>query len=121
MVIGIVGCRARDTMADCNLVETALLTILNSGSFDSFSIVSGGCPKGGDRFAEILAAKHNLDIKLYPAEWNKYGRSAGYKRNIFIARDADVLIASVANNRLGGTEDTISKYLALGKKRLIIV
>jgi hypothetical protein len=123
MIIGIIGCRARDTQEDCELVEKELLklVLLERELPVTFSIVSGGCPKGGDRFAEKLADKHSIDIKLYPADWNKYGKSAGFRRNGDIARDADILIACVAPDRKGGTEDTISKFLALGKKELILV
>ena len=116
MVIGIVGSRRRDTAADLEAVRSALASIHTPGD----TIVSGGCPKGGDRFAEVLATAWDIPIKIYPAEWNKYGRGAGFYRNGFIARDADVLIACVAPDRRGGTEDTIAKYLALGKTRLIL-
>jgi len=108
--IGIVGCRIRDTQSDCDLIEKALLNTIGNKSKDRYCIVSGGCPKGGDRFAELLATKHNITIKIYPAEWNKYGKSAGYKRNTYIAQDSNILIACVASDRKGGTEDTIKKY-----------
>ena len=35
---------------------------------------------------------------------------ANYERNTLIARDSDVLIAVVAPDRKGGTEDTIKKW-----------
>lgn len=117
MIIGIIDCRARDTEHDLMLVEHAYMPL----ALECDGFVSGGCPKGGDRFAEVLAKRWNVPIKIYPAEWNKYGKSAGYKRNIFIAQDADVLIACVAPDRKGGTEDTIRKYKELGKNRLILV
>lgn len=106
MILGIVGCRARDTEHDCILVENAYHVIASRVS----SIVSGGCPRGGDRFAEVIAKKWNVPIKIYPADWAKFGKSAGYKRNIFIARDADVLIACVSKERIGGTEHTIKMF-----------
>lgn len=115
-VIGIVGSRRRDTNEDLGLVATVFNRIYQPGD----SIVSGGCPQGGDRFAEIIAAKQNIYIKIWPANWKKYGKVAGFKRNTDIARDADVLIACVAPNRTGGTEDTIRKYLAMGKTQLIL-
>src|SRR5438093_282333 len=105
-VIGIVGSRSRDTEQDLLIVSTAFASVWEEGD----TIVSGGCPKGGDRFAEVIAKNLGVPIKIYPAEWGKYGRSAGYKRNTDIARDADVLIASVSSSRTGGTEDTIRKF-----------
>ena len=80
---------------------------------DGDTIVSGGCPEGGDNFAERIAKKEQVPVKIYYARWNKLGKSAGFTRNGDIARDADVLIAVVAADRTGGTEDTIKKFLKL--------
>jgi len=126
MIIGIVGSRRRNEKSDFDLVEAALIPFLNYVELVPFfdfgvSLVSGGCPKGADRFAEILAKKHNIPIKIHVAEWDKYGKKAGFKRNTYIARDAEILIACVASDRTGGTEDTISKYLKMGKTRLILI
>jgi len=41
--------------------------------------------------------------------------------NTYIARDSDILIACVSKDRKGGTEDTIKKYLKLGKNKLYLV
>ena len=116
-VIGIVGSRRRNTPEDLKLVEGAFNTIYEPGD----TLVSGGCPQGGDRFAEVLAAQRNVPIKIHRAEWNRYGRSAGFKRNTYIAQDADVLIACVAEDRTGGTEDTIKKFHALHHEGQIIL
>jgi len=104
--IGIIGSRRRDTTADFLLTLDAFLTVYTDGD----TIVSGGCPKGGDRFAEMIASRQNVPIKIYYPNWAKFGRSAGFVRNTDIARDADVLIACVAPDRMGGTEDTIRKF-----------
>ena len=82
-------------------------------------IVSGGCPQGGDRFAETIAKKHQVPIKIHYARWNLLGKSAGFARNGDIAREADILIAVVAEDRSGGTEDTIKKFKET--ERLVLV
>ena len=46
----------------------------------SITIISGGA-RGADKLAELYAQKKNYKIKIFPAKWNIYGRSAGYKRN----------------------------------------
>jgi hypothetical protein len=119
-VIGIIGTRRRDTKEDYKLVLEALGNVIES---DDYEIVSGGCPEGGDRFAEIIAKKYQMTIKIHYAKWNKYGKSAGFRRNSLIARDADILIACLPSDgsKSKGTEDTISKYEALGKPKAIIV
>ena len=109
--IGIVGSRSRDTEEDLELTRKEFLKIYEKGD----TLVSGGCPKGGDRFCEVFAKQYNIPIKIHYAEWDKYGRGAGFQRNKYIAEDADVLIAVVSPDRKGGTEDTIRKALGLGK------
>lgn len=115
--IGIIGSRQRNSQQDLEAVRNAFEEIYE----EEDEIVSGGCPQGGDHFAELLAKSHQIPIKIYYAEWGRLGRSAGFQRNGLIARDSDILIACVAPDRTGGTEDTIKKYLGLGKTQLVIV
>lgn len=116
-VIGIVGSRRRDTDSDFRLCRTKFLELYN----DNDKVVSGGCPKGGDRFAEILARSVGCTITIHHADWNgPLGKKAGFARNTNIAQDCDVLIALVAPDRTGGTEDTIRKALALGKEVVLL-
>lgn len=114
--IGIIGTRRRKNQVDQDAIHKAFLEVYESGD----QIVSGGCPEGGDAFAEWIARKEQVPIKIYYARWKKLGKSAGFLRNGDIAHDADVLIACVAPDRTGGTEDTIKKYQALKKKNLIL-
>lgn len=51
-------------------------------------IVSGGA-KGADRLGEFFAIDHNLPIKRFPADWDRYGKAAGFKRNAEMADYAD--------------------------------
>lgn len=116
--IGIVGSRRRDSMVDFKICENEFLKHYEKGD----KIVSGGCPEGGDRFAEIIALKHGIDdndLIIHYAKWN-LGKHAGFLRNGDIARDCDILIAVVASDRTGGTEDTIKKAEKLGKKIILI-
>lgn len=116
--IGIVGSRSRDTAEDLYLTLSEFVKI--PGRAKSV-IVSGLCPKGGDRFATIIYQK-NESMKLwFPAEWS-IGRHAGFVRNTEIARWSDYLIATPAPSRKGGTEDTIKKFTRFhGHDKLIIV
>ena len=116
-VIGIVGSRRRDSIEDYKKTVSFFPDIYELGD----EIVSGGCYKGADNFAERIALHCQVPIKIYYAEWSRLGKSAGFIRNTYIARDADVLIACVSKDRTGGTEDTIKKYLALGKNKLYLV
>ena len=104
--IGIVGSRSRDSQDDYDATEKVFLKMYEKGD----EIVSGGCPQDGDRFAEIIAKKHDIPIIIFPAEWAKYGRGAGFVRNTDIAKKSGELLAVVAPDRRGGTEDTVKKF-----------
>lgn len=106
MNIGIIGTRRRDTSEAYKKVHDAFFEFYKEGDW----IVSGGCPKGGDRFAEKIAKDYGIPILIFYPNWKNLGRGAGLARNSDIARHADVLIACVAHDRKGGTEDTIKKY-----------
>jgi hypothetical protein len=110
MKLGIIGSRKRDSLADFMLVCKKVIELKPD------VIVSGGCKRGGDRFAEIIADNffipkeiHHPDWNKYPYEKNKY--AALFIRNTKIADGIDKLVALVCKERKGGTEDTIKKFL----------
>jgi len=105
--IGIVGTRRRNSGIDQKATREKFFEIYQDGDW----IVSGGCPQGGDRFAEKIAKDYGIPIIIFYPNWKKYGRGAGIVRNLDIAINSDVLIACVAEDRKGGTEDTIKKFL----------
>ncbi len=108
--IGVVGSRKRDSNDDFILVRSVILVYMKVFGTENITIVSGGCPKGGDKFAEIIAEDCGIKTIIYCANWEKHGKAAGFIRNTFIARDSDVLIAVVAEDRKGGTEHTIKEF-----------
>jgi len=58
---------------------------------DIDTIVSGTA-RGADQLGERYAKDNNLSIDYCPADWNKYGKSAGYRRNEYMAQHADACI-----------------------------
>jgi len=56
-------------------------------------IIVSGKAKGADTLGEQYAQECDFDIKEFPADWNKYGKRAGYLRNQEMANYADGLIA----------------------------
>jgi hypothetical protein len=105
--IGIIGTRRRNHASAYKAVETKFFEIYKEGDW----IVSGGCPKGGDRFAEVIAKKHGIPILIFYPNWGKYKKGAGIVRNSDIAFNSDILIACVSNDRTGGTENTIKSFI----------
>lgn len=55
-------------------------------------IVSGGA-RGADTLAERYAKEHGIETLIFPAEWKKYGKRAGYIRNEDIIKNCDIVIA----------------------------
>ena len=59
---------------------------------EDVEIVSGTA-RGADKMGEHYASLKKFDVKKFPADWNKYGKAAGYVRNKEMAEYADMLIA----------------------------
>ena len=59
---------------------------------DNIIIVSGGA-QGADSLGEKYSQDEGFDLEVYPAQWKKFGRSAGFRRNEQMAEVADALIA----------------------------
>jgi hypothetical protein len=56
-------------------------------------IVVSGHARGADTLGEKYASDEDLDLEIYPADWKKYGKSAGFMRNEQMADIADAVIA----------------------------
>lgn len=55
-------------------------------------IVSGGA-RGVDTMGETWAVKNGVEIRRFPAEWERFGISAGHRRNRQMGDYADALVA----------------------------
>jgi hypothetical protein len=74
-------------------------------------IVSGGA-RGVDRIAAEHARKRGFEVIEIPADWEKYGRTAGFKRNGDIVRRSDS-VAAFWNGESRGTLDTVKKAVKM--------
>jgi hypothetical protein len=61
------------------------------GDNTDVTIVSG-MARGADAMGVKYANDNNLTLKKFPADWDRYGKSAGYKRNEEMAAYADTCI-----------------------------
>lgn len=128
--IGIVGSRRRDGKADFMAVRKAFIELLEEYRGRKIVIVSGECKTGGDKFARWLRDEFGMAYIGHPPDESdmdpkknrrfEYARVA-YARNTLIARDSDILIACVASDRTGGTEDTVRKFIKMGKKEHLVL
>jgi len=65
-------------------------TVLPKGI--DYEIVSGGA-RGADHLGEVYAWECDYKKTVFPADWDKNGKAAGYIRNEEMAKYADALIA----------------------------
>ena len=65
---------------------------ISDSGFEITEVVSGTA-RGFDTLGEMYAKKFNINVSRFPADWNKYGKGAGYIRNSDMADYADALIA----------------------------
>jgi YspA, cpYpsA-related SLOG family len=70
------------------------------------TLVISGCARGADLLGEQWATANNIPILRFPAQWNKYGKSAGYLRNKEMLKEAEAVIA-LWDGRSKGTEHMI--------------
>ncbi len=72
-------CGSRD-FTDRGLVDAKLDEVRQRLGGIPMRVVSGAA-RGADRLAADWAKRHGVPCDEYPAEWDRYGRSAGYRRN----------------------------------------
>lgn len=90
MKVIIAGCRYFDDYEMLKeYVDHILQNVTKKGDIE---IVSGGA-KGADALGERYAKERGYTLTVFPAEWDKYGRAAGPKRNEKMGDYADALIA----------------------------
>ena len=56
-------------------------------------IIVSGHARGADTLGERYAQDEGFALEVYPAQWKKLGKQAGYRRNEQMAEVADALIA----------------------------
>lgn len=67
-------------------------------------IVHGACPLGADAIADAWARGRRIRVERFPADWNRYGRSAGYIRNrAMVDTRPDVCLAFIRDHSRGAT------------------
>lgn len=74
---------------DYNLLKEKLNEVVGDNS--DIEIVSG-MARGADLLGVKYANEMGYKVKEFPAQWDKYGKSAGYKRNAEMAQYANTCI-----------------------------
>ncbi|WP_010497817.1 DUF2493 domain-containing protein [Paenibacillus elgii] len=56
-------------------------------------VIVSGTARGADQLGERYAKEKGYQISSHPANWDEFGKSAGYIRNEEMAKEADALVA----------------------------
>lgn len=76
---------------DYDLLAKTMNHLLSNVS-DEITVVCGKA-RGTDTLGEQYAKEHGYPVQYFPADWNRYGKAAGYLRNTEMAQNADALVA----------------------------
>jgi len=84
----------RTIIAGCRDFEDYDELLSAIGGLDwEISVVVSGHARGVDKMGERWAKTNGVELKLFPAQWDRYGKSAGFKRNMDMAGSADAILA----------------------------
>ena len=96
---------------DYDLLEKTINDVIAEAGRTDIEIVSGHCV-GADKLGELYAEKHNAQVKIFPAEWKKYGKRAGPMRNKqmvdYISGFKNKIVIAFVSANTKGTRNTIT-------------
>jgi len=99
-----------------------LVDTLEAEGFNAKTVteVVSGCAHGADKFGERWAMVKSIPIKYMRADWDAYGKRAGFVRNGEMAEYADACIV-FWNGTSKGTKHMIDVAKRIKGMRLIVV
>ena len=96
---------------DYELLKSTLDGLFSRLKDEDIQIVCGEA-RGADSLGKRYAQEHGIRVVSFPAEWDRFGKSAGYRRNVEMAEYANALVA-FWNGESKGTNhmiETAKKY-----------
>ena len=84
------------------------------------TLVVSGAAKGADSLGEKWALENNIQTLIFPADWNQYGKRAGFIRNEDIIKNCDCCIA-FWDGKSKGTKHSLSLCEKLNKPYKIVL
>ena len=91
---------------DYEYLKKSVNSVIVNLNKSEIEIVSG-VAKGADTLGEDFAREYGYPIKRFHADWDKFKKGAGYKRNAEMAKYSDILIA-FWNGESRGTQHMIN-------------
>lgn len=107
----IAGCRDYNNYEEAKqFIDNCIANIRKQ---NTIIIISGGC-RGADKIGEKYAKENNFQIEQFLPNWEKFGKSAGPKRNKLIAEASDYVIC-FWDGKSRGTKSMIDFAKMCGK------
>lgn len=78
---------------DYNLLKEKVSKIIEEKRKTHQIVIVSGKARGADRLGERFANENGFNIDEFPADWDHYGKRAGYLRNKDMAEHSNALIA----------------------------
>jgi hypothetical protein len=89
-------------------IQSVLVNLLIRTKEPHLTIITGGA-RGVDTIAHEEALRQGYLTKVFPAEWEKYGKSAGFKRNLQMLDQNPDRVIAFWDGKSKGTEHTITE------------
>lgn len=104
---GYVVCGSRDWPKDgLWLITAKMIEIVPHGSL----VITGGA-RGVDEYAHLEAVRLGYETKVMPADWDRYGKRAGYIRNIAMLDERPLAVLAFTHEHSKGTMHTIREAM----------
>ena len=104
--VAIVGSR---DFVDYEYFKEKVSSTLEKWGLEEIQVISGGAT-GTDSMAQKWALENTIRIRVFPANWKKYGKYAGPHRNTKIIDHSQYCIA-FPSQKGKGTQDTMEKAI----------
>ena len=105
--------------SDYDLLKDVCNKVLENKVKEGYKIIIvSGHANGADSLGKRYAQEMGYETKIYPAQWKKYGKKAGFYRNEKMAEIGNALIAFFAS----GAESKGTKHMVeVARKKNLIV
>lgn len=77
---------------DTGLLISSLVKLVENNKIPEYPELVCGMARGADMLAYNLWAANRMPIHIFKPDWDTYGKSAGYRRNVEMGQFADVAV-----------------------------
>ncbi|MFE9442523.1 SLOG family protein [Streptomyces sp. NPDC006602] len=94
------------TWSDVGLLQGVIGEVLWLGRYRPRDclLIHGACPRGADAMADRFAREIGMNVRRHPADWDAYGKRAGFLRNAeMVSAGADLCLALIKGGSPGAS------------------